>query len=53
MALARGIPARPLAVTMFLETLLVIAAGIVMGVGTGLLSEVGLRAVHRHAFQLT
>ncbi len=52
MALARGIPARPLAVTMFLETLLVIAAGIVMGVGTGLLSEVGLRAVHRHAFQL-
>jgi hypothetical protein len=52
MSLARGIPARPLAVTMFLETLLVIAAGIIMGVGTGSLSEVGLRTVHRHGAQL-
>lgn len=52
MSLARGIPARPLAMTMFLETLLVIATGIVMGVGTGSLSEVGLQAVHRHGAQL-
>jgi len=52
MSLARGIPARPLAVTVILETLLVIAAAVVMGVGTGLLSEVGLQAVRRHGAQL-
>src|SRR5690348_15397995 len=52
MSLARGIPARPLAVTMLLETLLVIAAGVVMGVGTGSLSAVGLQTVHRHGAQL-
>ena len=52
MSLARGIPARPLAVTLILETLLVIAAAIVMGIGTGALSEVGLQAVRRHGAQL-
>lgn len=52
MSLVRGIPARPLAVTMILETLLVIAAAVVMGVGTGALSEVGLKAVHVHGAQL-
>lgn len=52
MSLARGIPARPLAVTLILETLLVIAAAVVMGVGTGALSEVGLKAVRLHGAQL-
>lgn len=52
MSLHRGIPARALAVTMILETLLVIAAAVVMGVGTGALSEVGLRAVRLHGAQL-
>jgi len=52
MSLARGIPARPLAVTMILETLLVIAAALVMGVGMGTLSEIGLQAVRRHGGQL-
>jgi len=52
MSLARGIPARPLAVTLVLETLLVIAAAVVMGVGTGALSEVGLQAVRLHGAQL-
>lgn len=52
MSLARGIPARPLAVTLILETLLVIAAAVVMGVGTGALSEIGLQAVRHHGAQL-
>ena len=52
MSLARGIPARPLAVTIILETLLVIAAAVVMGVGTGALSEIGLQVVRRHGAQL-
>jgi len=52
MSLARGIPARALAVTLILETLLVVAAAIVVGVGTGALSEVGLQAVHNHGAQL-
>lgn len=52
MSLHRGIPARPLAVTLILETLLVIAAAVVMGAGTGALSEVGLEAVRRHGMQL-
>jgi hypothetical protein len=52
MSLVRGIPPRPLAVTMVLETLLVIAAAVVMGVGTGALSEVGLTVVHIHRAQL-
>lgn len=52
MSLVRGIPPRPLAVTMILETLLVIAAAVVMGVGTGALSDVGLTVVHLHGAQL-
>lgn len=52
MSLARGIRARPLSVTLILETLLVIAAAVVMGVGTGLLSDVGLDAVRDHGAQL-
>lgn len=52
MSLGRGIPARPLAVTIILETFLVLAAAVVMGVGTGALSEVGLQAVRRHGMQL-
>jgi uncharacterized membrane protein YbhN (UPF0104 family) len=52
MSLARGIPARPLAVTVILETLLVVAAAVVMGVGTGALSEIGLQIVRRHGAQL-
>jgi len=52
MSLVRGIPPRPLAVTMILETLLVIAAAVVMGVGTGALSDVGLTVVQLHGAQL-
>ena len=52
MSLVRGIAPRPLAVTMLLETLLVIAAAVVMGVGTGALSDVGLTVVHLHDAQL-
>lgn len=52
MSLARGIPARPLAVTIVLETLLVIAAAVVMGVGTGAMSDIGLLAVRHHGSQL-
>ncbi|HJP97608.1 MAG TPA: lysylphosphatidylglycerol synthase domain-containing protein [Rhodanobacteraceae bacterium] len=52
MSLARGIPAGPLAATLIVETLLLIAAAVVMGVGTGALSEVGLKAVRLHAAQL-
>lgn len=52
MSLARGIPARPLAVTLILETLLVIAAAVAMGVGCGALSDVGLQALRAHGAQL-
>jgi hypothetical protein len=52
MSLHRGIPARPLAVSLILETLLVIAAAVVMGAGTGVLSEIGLQVVRRHGAQL-
>lgn len=52
MSLARGIPARPLAVTVILETLLVVAAAVAMGVGTGGLSKIGLQVVRRHGAQL-
>lgn len=52
MSLVRGIPPRPLAVTMALETLLVIAAAVATGVGTGALSDVGLTVVHLHGAQL-
>lgn len=52
MSLSRGIPARPLAVTIILETLLVVAAAIVVGVGTGALSRAALEVVRRHNLQL-
>lgn len=52
MSLARGIPARPLAVTLILETLLVIAAAVVVGVIAGAWSEVGRQLVRNHASQL-
>jgi hypothetical protein len=39
-------------VTLTLETLLLIAAAVIIGVGSGSLSEVGLRAVHRHGAKL-
>lgn len=52
MSLTRGIPARPLAVTLILETLLLIAAAIVTGIGSGTLSELGLQAVRHHGAQL-
>lgn len=53
MSLARGIPARPLAITLILETLLVVTAAVGVGVGTGVLSDIGLQAVRRHGAQLT
>lgn len=52
MSLTRDIPARPLAVTIILETLLVVPAAVVIGVGTGVLSNVGLQVVRHHGSQL-
>lgn len=52
MSLARGIPARPLAISLILETLLVIAAAITVCVGAGALSSVGRNALHAHGAQL-
>ena len=52
MSLTRGIPARPLAVSLILETLLVIAAAIAMCVGAGALSEVGRDLLRAHGLQL-
>jgi hypothetical protein len=52
MSLARGIPARALAVTLILETLLMIAAALAVGVGTGLFSNIGLGFVLHHGSQL-
>ena len=52
MSLARGISARALAVTMILETLLMIAAALTIGVGTGVLSTIGLSLVQHHGSQL-
>jgi hypothetical protein len=52
MSLARGMPARALAATVILETLLVIAAAVVIGVGTGVLSAAGSQVVRQHGWQL-
>jgi hypothetical protein len=52
MSLARGIPARALAATLILETLLMIAAALAVGVGTGIFSNVGLGLVLHHGSQL-
>jgi glycosyltransferase 2 family protein len=52
MSLARGIPARALAATIILETLLIIAAAVTVGVASGLLSGVGLTVVRHHGAQL-
>jgi uncharacterized membrane protein YbhN (UPF0104 family) len=52
MSLSRGIPARPLAVTLILETLLVIAAAAATCLITGALSKVGLVALQAHGSQL-
>lgn len=52
MSLSRGIPARPLAVTLILETLLVIAAAAATCVTAGVLSKVGLAALRAHGKQL-
>jgi hypothetical protein len=53
MSLARGIPARALAATLAIETLLMIASAVCVGVGAGALSDVGTRTAHRYAPQLT
>lgn len=52
-SLARGIPARALAATLVIETFLMIASAVGVGVGAGVLSNVGTRALHRYAPQLT
>lgn len=52
MSLSRGIPARPLAVTLILETLLVIAAAAATCVTAGALSRLGLAALQAHSRQL-
>lgn len=52
MSLSRGIPARPLAVTIILETLLVVAGAIIVGVATGALSQAAMEVVRSHNLQL-
>jgi len=52
MCLARGIPARAIAATTVLETLLLIAAAGVVGVGTGIWSGIGLQMVRHHVSRL-
>lgn len=52
MSLSRGIPARPLAVTLIFETLLVVAAAAATCVTAGVLSKVGLAALQAHGKQL-
>jgi glycosyltransferase 2 family protein len=52
MSLARGIPARPLAVTLILETLLIIAAAAATCATAGALSNIGLDALRAHGRQL-
>lgn len=52
MSLTRGIPARPLAVTLILETLLVIAAAAATCVTAGVLSRIGLATLQAHGWQL-
>lgn len=52
MSLARGIPARPLAVTLILETLLIIAAAVATCAAAGAMSSIGLDALQAHGKQL-
>jgi len=52
MSLARDIPARALATTMIMEVLLTISAALTIGVGAGLLSNIGLGVVRHHRSQL-
>lgn len=52
MSLARGIPARALAVTLIMETLLLIAAALTVGVSTGVVSTIGLDLLQHHSSQL-
>lgn len=52
MSLARGIPARPLAATLIVETLLVAAAAIAVCIGAGAVSDVGRDALRTHGLQL-
>ena len=52
MCLVRGIPARAIAATVLLETLLLVAAAGMVGVGTGIWSGVGLQTVRHHGSQL-
>src|SRR5690348_16497501 len=52
MSLSRGIPARAFAATITTEILLVISAAMLMGIGTGICSVVGLSIVRRQSRQL-
>lgn len=53
MSFACGIPPRAFAVTLVLETLLVVAAALIVGVGTAMFSTVGLELVRSKAWQLS
>jgi hypothetical protein len=53
MSLAHDIPPPALAVTLVLETLLVVAAAVIVGVGTAMFSTVGLELVHSNAWQIS
>lgn len=52
MSLKRGIPARPLAASILVETMVLIASAVVVGVGTGALSSVGLDQIQQHGSEL-
>lgn len=52
MSFGRGIPTRAFAVTLVLETLLLIAAALSVGVSTGLMSSVGLEVLQSKGWQL-
>jgi hypothetical protein len=52
MSLAHGLPARALAATLVIETLLMIAAAVIIGVGAGAFSGFGAEVVRRYAPQL-
>jgi hypothetical protein len=52
MSLAHGLPARALAATLVIETLLMIASAVIIGVGAGAFSRFGTEVVRRYAPQL-
>lgn len=52
MSLARGLPARALAATLVIETILMVAASATIGIAAGAMSGFGRIALHRYASEL-